>query len=38
LKEITLLHQEKIEEIFLYMIALEKEADRLEGLLGVKKK
>jgi hypothetical protein len=37
LKEITLLHQEKIEEIFLYMIALEKEADRLEGLLGVKK-
>jgi hypothetical protein len=36
LKEITLLHQEKIEEIFLYMIALEKEADRLEGLLGVK--
>jgi hypothetical protein len=37
LKEITLLHQEKIEEIFLYMIALEKEADRLEELLVAKK-
>jgi hypothetical protein len=37
LKEITLLHQEKIEEIFLYMIALEKEAARLEEILATRK-